>query len=437
MRRVAFILVPLLAALAGACDDPKAPQADPAASHTSATTATPPSTASGHAEATAASDADPPLGDAESGKALAQKLECNRCHDGTDVGAATLPKHCVHCHQQIIAGTFKGAPAAKLAAWQEKMVTLREVPSLSSMGKRYRRAWIERFLQEPHDLRPRLLASMPRLKISGAEARDLATWLTSLDGGPSAAPPVSLEGADLARGRKLIEDKGCGSCHAFSGVPALAGGTAPKLGEKELRTAVALAPDLRFARDRYRAAELWRWMADPKAVKPDTTMPLTPSTPDELKHMTAYILQAPLAAAETKPMPARLPVLDRKVTYDEVYKRVLRDSCRHCHAEPDYDPAGDGGPGNTGGFGFPARKLDLARWEGVQAGWITDKGERESVFKPMSDGTPRLLAAMIARQAEEAGKPNPEIRGMPLGLPAFSAEDVQLVETWIAQGRPQ
>jgi mono/diheme cytochrome c family protein len=343
----------------------------------------------------------------------------------------------VHCHQEIIAGTFKGAPAAKLAAWQEKMVTLREVPSLSSMGKRYSRAWIERFLQEPHDLRPRLLATMPRLKISAAEARDLATWLTTQGGAPEAAPPVSLEGADLAKGRKLIEDKGCGSCHAFTGVPALAGGTPPKLGEKELRSAVALAPDLRFARDRFRAAELWRWMADPKAVKPDTAMPLTPSTPEELKHMTAYILQAPLAAPETRPMPARLPVLDRKVTYDEVYKRVLRDTCRHCHAEPDYDPAGDGGPGNTGGFGFPARKLDLARWEGVQAGWVTDKGERESVFKPMADGVPRLVAAMIARQAEEAGKPNPEIRGMPLGLPAFSAEDVQLVETWIAQGRPQ
>ncbi|MEJ7732950.1 MAG: c-type cytochrome, partial [Polyangiaceae bacterium] len=381
MRRVAHLLIPVLAALAGACDGDRptseAPRPDPAASGVPATTSSASHAPSGSAATATGPDVDPPLGDAAHGKELAQKLECNRCHDGTDVGAATLPRHCVHCHQEIIAGTFKGAPAAKLAAWQEKMVTLREVPSLSSMGKRYRRAWIERFLQEPHDLRPRLLASMPRLKISAAEARDLATWLTSQGGEPSPAPPVSLDGADLARGRKLLEDKGCGSCHAFTGVPALAGGTAPRLGERELRSAVALAPDLRFARDRFRAAELWRWMADPKAVKPDTAMPLTPSTPEELKHMTAYILQAPLAPLASKAVPQRLPVLDRKVTYDEVYKRVLRDTCRHCHAEPDYDPAGDGGPGNTGGFGFPARKLDLARWEGVQAGWVTDKGERE------------------------------------------------------------
>jgi cytochrome c2 len=379
---------------------------------------------------------DGPPGDAAMGKELVAKLECNRCHDGTGLEAAALPKHCVHCHQQIIAGTFKGAPAAKLAQWQAKMTTLREVPSLTAMGKRYRRGWIERFLVEPHDLRPRLLASMPRLPISAEQAKHVATYLVSLDKDVD-APSLSLDGADLAKGRELLEAKGCGSCHAFSGVAALAGGTPPKLGEKELRTAVALAPDLRFSRDRYRAGELARWLADPKAVKPDTAMPLTPLTPDETKHIVAYILQAPLGAIEPKAIPKRLPVLERKVGYDEVYERVLRDTCRHCHAEPDYDPAGDGGPGNTGGFGFPPRKLDLARYEGVAAGWVDDKGERHSVFKPMADGTPRLVAAMIARQAEEAGKPNPEIRGMPLGLPAFSAEDVQLVESWIAQGRPR
>ena len=29
------------------------------------------------------------------------------------------------------------------------------------------------------------------------------------------------------------------------------------------------------------------------------------------------------------------------------------------------------------------------------------------------------------------------VRGMPLGYNALSAEDIQLVETWAAQGRPQ
>ncbi len=29
---------------------------------------------------------------------------------------------------------------------------------------------------------------------------------------------------------------------------------------------------------------------------------------------------------------------------------------------------------------------------------------------------------------------NPAVRGMPLGLPSLSPEDLQLVESWIAQG---
>jgi hypothetical protein len=76
-------------------------------------------------------------------------------------------------------------------------------------------------------------------------------------------------------------------------------------------------------------------------------------------------------------------------------------------------------------------------YEGVAAGYLDDHGERRSVFSAMSDGTPRLVAALLARQAEEAGQPNPAIRGMPLGLPALDPEAVQVLETWIAQGRPQ
>lgn len=415
-----------------ACNDPPAPTQP---------TATPTTTAATASASTAPATTSPPddgtPGNPAHGKDLVAKLECNRCHDGTGNEPAVLPKHCVHCHQEIITGKFKGASAAKLTQWQDKMTTLREVPSLTAIGKRYRRGWVERFLVEPHDLRPRLLASMPRLAITPPQAKDIAAYLASLDAAKAPPAALSLEGADPKQGRELLDAKGCGSCHAFGGVAPLAGGVAPKLGEKELRAAVALAPDLRWTRDRFGAAELAAWLADPKAVKPDTAMPLTPLTPAEIKDISAYLLQTPLAPLEPKPIPARLPVLQRRVTYDEVYKRVFRDTCRHCHAEPDYDPAGDGGPGNTGGFGFPARKLDLARYEGAQAGWVDDKGERRSVFEKMSDGTPRLLASMLARQAEEAGRPNPELRGMPLGLPAFSAEDVQLVETWIAQGRPQ
>jgi len=91
----------------------------------------------------------------------------------------------------------------------------------------------------------------------------------------------------------------------------------------------------------------------------------------------------------------------------------------------------------SGGFGFAARGLDLSSYAGIASGSLDEEGRRRSVFAPAAGGTPRLIAQLLARQAEEAGQPVPGVRGMPLGLPALTPEELQLVESWIAQGRPR
>ncbi|MFY0541173.1 hypothetical protein [Nannocystis pusilla] len=58
------------------------------------------------------------------------------------------------------------------------------------------------------------------------------------------------------------------------------------------------------------------------------------------------------------------------------------------------------------------------------------------MFAPLPDGAPRIVAHMLARHAEVEGAA-PELRGMPLGLTPVPLADIQLVDTWIAQGRPQ
>src|SRR5579883_2584723 len=153
-------------------------------------------------------------GDGEHGRALVAQLECNRCHDGTGYEAAPLPKHCVHCHQQILAGTYD-APKDALAKWQSVIVDLRDVPSLAAVGARFRRGWIAGFLLEPHDLRPRLSATMPRLAFTAEQARDVAAYLAPEDEAPSA-----LDALDLERGRLLFAMRGCATCHAYTGAPA-------------------------------------------------------------------------------------------------------------------------------------------------------------------------------------------------------------------------
>lgn len=381
----------------------------------------------------AAAYSEPPPGDMEKGKRLVEKFECNRCHEGTGLEKPALEKDCVRCHQEIHAGTYK-ASATTLAKWQKNIVHFRDTPSLANIGGRVRRGFIERFLLDPHDLRPHLDTTMPRLTITAEEARDVATYLTK-DAAP--APAISMEGASVERGGQIFEAQACRQCHAYTGAPrGKAPEGTPDLEGKGERSGHALAPDLRFTRERMGEAELGRWLTDPIAVNPHTKMPKPAIAEGDIKHVVAYVLRAELAPKMTKITPPRLHVLEHKVTYEEVSKRVFRNTCWHCHAEPDY-AIGDGGPGNTGGFGFKPRGLNLAEYDSIQAGYVDDKGERRSIFSPMPDGTPRLVYALLARHREEAGTNEPTIRGMPLGLPSLSAEDIQLVETWIAQGRPQ
>ncbi len=389
-------------------------------------------TAASATGATATAEPDEPAGDPGKGKALVEKFECSRCHEGTGAPEATGEKQCFACHVKIVAGTFKGPKGAE-ARWHDRVLDLKDVPSLTSSQKRFRRSWLVGFLLDPYDLRPRLAPTMPRLEMSREEARDIAAYLAAPDD-PAARPDFA--GADPAHGRKLMEANGCATCHVFTGVPPLEGAAPAKPGEKALATGVQLAPDLRFARQRLKPEAVIAWVSNPKAVKRDTAMPTFTLKPDEARDIAAYVLTTPLAPPEPHVAPPRLPPLDRKVGFDEVSTKVFRRTCWHCHGEPDY-AAGDGGPGNTGGFGFKPRGASFVDYSSVAAGWVDDKSERHSLFEKTKDGTPRLLRALLARQAEEGGHADREVRGMPLGYPSLTPEDIQLVESWVAQGRPR
>ncbi len=352
-------------------------------------------------------------------------------------GVADPPKdkQCTGCHHDINTGGVS-ASAEQKARWQSKVAELGDVPSLVSTGVRFRSEWIRGFLLHPNDLRPALQPTMPRLPLDEAQARDIAAYLAPSQDEPAPVTVSALAGANPARGRELMDVKGCGLCHRMTGVAPIHPALLPTgVVVSDMPRAIRLAPDLRFTRDRWRPSALVSWLEDPSRVKADTLMPSMGLAGDEARSIAAYILQTPLAPLETPPAPARLAALDRKVTYDEVATRVFRKTCWHCHGEPDFE-RGDGGPGNSGGFGFKGRGLNLSDYPATFAGYIDDTGQRTSVFTPTPDGTPLVVSAMLARQKEEGGEDG-ALRGMPLGLPALPPEDVQLVDTWIAQGRPR
>lgn len=366
------------------------------------------------------------------GKELVLSYQCNRCHDGSGHPAAAQNKHCVHCHKDIVEDRFQ-APAASIARWKPRVKELADAPSLEASNKRLSRKWVERYLLQPADLRPHLHQYMPRLAITAEDARDIAAYLV-----PDLDPPKSTEIADgdLGKGRQLLETKGCGSCHVFTGVAAIASSAPPAMDGREFDRGRKLAPDLRFARDRMSKAKMIAWLRDPKAIKSDTPMPKITLSEAEVKDLAAYILYAETKDPPPKPKLTRLPVLDRKVTFKEVDEKVFHRTCWHCHSEPDY-AIGDGGPGNSGGLGFKPRGLNLSDYNGIAAGYLDDKGERASIFSKDGENVPRLVRALLARHEEEAGAETGPVRGMPLGYDPLSAEDIQLVESWVAQGRPR
>jgi mono/diheme cytochrome c family protein len=370
-----------------------------------------------------------PRGDAARGYDLVQRFECNRCHEGTGTGVAPMTKNCFSCHEQIISGRFP-ASAAALARFRPHVASAREAPSLIGLGARLEERWVVEYLLAPHDLRPQLMPTMPRLALGSDEARDIVAYL--MGNGPRSPPPSSAPG-NARRGRELMEQKGCATCHAFSGVPAFKLADAPPAASDAARAA-ALAPDLRFTRQRFRTDRLLAWLLDPQALKPDTRMPNFGFSRAEAADVAAYLLGAALAL-EPAPRFERLPLLSRSVSFEEANRRVFSRTCHHCHTDAD-SAGGDGGPGNTGGFGFAPRGVSFSSHASILAGYIDAKGKRRSLFEPLADGTPRLVAALLARHDELRSAPRDAVRGMPLGLPPLSAVDIQLVESWVAQGKP-
>lgn len=405
-----------------------------------------------------ASEAPAPAPDEGLGHLLLERYECARCHviDGHSV---VRDKSCVECHRAILAGTLT-APADVLERWQGKLRHLLEVPSLTGLAGRMRPEWIASYLQRPHDLRRGLGESMPRLAVSAPEAAAIARTLTS-GKQPSDAP---VPRGDTVRGLALLETKGCAVCHAYTGTRALHGRQPAGVDGATLARGIKLAPDLRFTRDRTTAAAVDALLRDPRAAKADAAMPAIALGDAERHDLLAAIFDVPLPLAPAHEPPPRLPLLSRKVRFAEVAAAVLDKTCIHCHAD-DSRNLGVGGPGSSGGFGYAGTGLVLTSYARVQAGsqrsatpllerelLLFDvfagpprgpprRGEHKSIFRPVEagpmQGVPLLVAQLRARQLEEAGEMVPGVVGMPLGLPAISPEQLQLVESWVAQGRPQ
>ncbi len=110
--------------------------------------------------------------------------------------------------------------------------------------------------------------------------RSAALTLAALAVLPAAVAAQSYETA--GRGRMLLVQYRCGSCHTIPGVPGAHGRVAQPLAAWSRRSYIAgrLAnhPDV-----------LARWIAAPQALVPGTMMPRMGASPEEAQAMAAYL----------------------------------------------------------------------------------------------------------------------------------------------------
>jgi cytochrome c len=127
---------------------------------------------------------------------------------------------------------------------------------------------------------------MPAVVICARRAAALAACALAACGltacGSGSATGQSLPGEDAGRGKDLILDYGCGSCHTIGGIDTANGTVGPRLTD--------------FQDDRYIAGNLpntprntAHWIADPQRYEPGTIMPDLGVTPSQAADIAAYL----------------------------------------------------------------------------------------------------------------------------------------------------
>ncbi|HHO52059.1 MAG TPA: c-type cytochrome [Deltaproteobacteria bacterium] len=154
-------------------------------------------------------------------------------------------------------------------------------PELTKVVERRGAQWIKIFLRDPEAMFPGR-RRMVRYDLSDEEIDALVaffTWIGGIDtNGFPAEPDLAPAGAAPITASAVAPDAPevfgavCTACHSLGG----SGG--------------AVGPALDDVSERYDAASLRRWLADPLKVKPDTTMPNLQLSDADLDALTAFLL---------------------------------------------------------------------------------------------------------------------------------------------------
>jgi len=175
--------------------------------------------------------------------------------------------NCMGCHQFI-----PGQPTILMGLSQYQDQQEQLPPKLLTEGARVDPEWLRRFLSNPalnstdtnrNGVRPYLRVRMPTFSFSDNELRKLVRFFQALSQQPmpyipEQVPTLTAKETDMARSLFSSTAAPCLKCHATGDVA---------------HDTHATAPNFLLAKERLKPDWVERWIVDPQAVSPGTSMP--------------------------------------------------------------------------------------------------------------------------------------------------------------------
>ena len=190
-------------------------------------------------------------------------------------GREALATHrCLKCHNADTDNLVKGGGMPELAM---------DGPDLTDIGSRLNAAWIARWVNDPHALRP--TSTMPRVFADGdsdkldARAVDIAAYLASLDK-PAAVEEKPASPEMIAAGTRLFANLGCIACH----LPP---------NKDEFTDEERKRIPLRDISAKWKSTGLKEFLKKPDAHYTCVRMPNFNLSETETSHLAAYLLATP------------------------------------------------------------------------------------------------------------------------------------------------
>ncbi|HWZ75409.1 MAG TPA: hypothetical protein VNX87_02675 [Candidatus Sulfotelmatobacter sp.] len=188
-------------------------------------------------------------------------------HDIQEGWWVVVKYNCMACHQ-IIPG--QRTILMTLPQYQDAQEQL--PPKLLTEGARVDPEWLRKFLSNPslsttdtdrNGVRPYLKVRMPTFSFSDNELRKLVRFFEALSQQPlpyipEQVPTLTAKETDMARSLFSSTAAPCLKCHA-TGDPS--------------HDKIATAPNFLLAKERLKPDWVERWITDPQAVSPGTSMP--------------------------------------------------------------------------------------------------------------------------------------------------------------------